>query len=373
MKLHAIKCIILSFTAIVFLLGCKKKNESEEKFIGPIPESEFNSVPPPSYEQLIVSFESLTQNDPSLLDDNDRLVLAVFEWVKQHPNGELKSTEGIFSMANRLTRQEWTVLILYGYPSLPPLPPITTVPYRIAIFSVYAKQKAEQTAIQLFPCDGNLSTPYLNTKADAFRHAYWNILLSKYVSEEFAEAFTTAHESNSEHPDQTAMDLHNNKIGRAIAQRFPDASDTELADILSKEFYQYTDDPFRFTNAGPEFNGLIYIAGGAPFDGRFKGTMTNPDAGIVWNIDLDLNQCVNTVRGQYTITIDNSYQTRRFTGTIDGSKVYLTVAHPYSYEQSSGSSVCEDIEVSLSGDNNSLSGGWTSSNCLSGGVVTVAR
>ncbi len=61
----------------------------------------------------------------------------------------------------------------------------------------------------------------LNTKADAFRHAYWNILLAKRINIQWAKDFTIAHESE---PIQTAdsrekpMDLHNNEVGRNIFQ-----------------------------------------------------------------------------------------------------------------------------------------------------------
>jgi hypothetical protein len=67
----------------------------------------------------------------------------------------------------------------------------------------------------------------LGDKSDAFRHAIWNALMSKYVSEAWAYLFATAHENKSaDELKQVAqdgnlesahqvMDLHNNKEGRA--------------------------------------------------------------------------------------------------------------------------------------------------------------
>ncbi len=65
-----------------------------------------------------------------------------------------------------------------------------------------------------------------NGKANAYRHALWNILLIKYsakkdpyswaqfIGNQYEEIFPNA-------PSDTAMDLHNNSIGNSIAKKFP--------------------------------------------------------------------------------------------------------------------------------------------------------
>lgn len=71
---------------------------------------------------------------------------------------------------------------------------------------------------------------------DAFRHIYWNVLLSRKFGDNFATAFATAHEGvpgNS--ADREAMDLYNNELGRKIARENPKASDKELQAIIQKE------------------------------------------------------------------------------------------------------------------------------------------
>jgi hypothetical protein len=68
---------------------------------------------------------------------------------------------------------------------------------------------------------------------DAFRHIYWNVLMSRRLGEGFAESFGTAHEGVPGNPaDREAMDLFNNELGRRIARDNPRASDEELQQLV---------------------------------------------------------------------------------------------------------------------------------------------
>lgn len=68
---------------------------------------------------------------------------------------------------------------------------------------------------------------------DAFRHAYWNALLTNRFGAEFAETFATAHEGTpGNRADREAMDLYNNEAGRRIAGEHPGASAAELAGLI---------------------------------------------------------------------------------------------------------------------------------------------
>ncbi len=70
---------------------------------------------------------------------------------------------------------------------------------------------------------------------DAFRHIYWNVLLSRRIGGDFAKAFATAHEGVPGNPaDREAMDLYNNELGRRIAAENPKASLKEIQDIIGK-------------------------------------------------------------------------------------------------------------------------------------------
>lgn len=71
--------------------------------------------------------------------------------------------------------------------------------------------------------------------ADAFRHAYWNALLTQRFDEGWTSDFTTAHERRPDNlPHAEAMDLHNNEVGRRIAREHPDADPEELAVLVEQ-------------------------------------------------------------------------------------------------------------------------------------------
>ena len=65
----------------------------------------------------------------------------------------------------------------------------------------------------------------LNTIADAARHAYWNCLLARYVSNTYATGVATGHEVGSTIETETIMDLHNNAIGRSLANQHTHGND----------------------------------------------------------------------------------------------------------------------------------------------------
>ena len=70
---------------------------------------------------------------------------------------------------------------------------------------------------------------------DAFRHAYWNALMTKHFGADFTARFTQAHEGvPGNKADREAMDLYNNGVGRRIAQANPNASDEQLANLVQQ-------------------------------------------------------------------------------------------------------------------------------------------
>lgn len=86
------------------------------------------------------------------------------------------------------------------------------------------KSQATDTAKQLFPDSVN------DGQGDAFRHTYWNALMSDKFGEDFAKSYATAHERGGGQPShREAMDLFNNNLGRQIAAENPNASPAELA------------------------------------------------------------------------------------------------------------------------------------------------
>lgn len=70
---------------------------------------------------------------------------------------------------------------------------------------------------------------------DAFRHAYWNALMTREFGAEWTQQFATAHEGLPGNPaDREAMDLYNNEVGRQIALANPNASPEELATLVQQ-------------------------------------------------------------------------------------------------------------------------------------------
>ncbi|MFL1894327.1 DUF6973 domain-containing protein [Aquimarina sp. 2-A2] len=83
-----------------------------------------------------------------------------------------------------------------------------------------------------------------NGKANAFRHALWNLLLCRYVyqkskntekAEGWAERVTDLHERLAPNEElDTAMDLHNNKIGRMLFAGHPMQTRTDAIESLQR-------------------------------------------------------------------------------------------------------------------------------------------
>lgn len=90
------------------------------------------------------------------------------------------------------------------------------------------KLKAENAAK-----DGQFGDSVFDGQGDAFRHAYWNALMTDKYGAGFANAFATAHEGIGGPANREAMDLYNNNIGRQIALANPGASADELASKVS--------------------------------------------------------------------------------------------------------------------------------------------
>ncbi|XXF76261.1 hypothetical protein P2318_24825 [Myxococcaceae bacterium GXIMD 01537] len=107
------------------------------------------------------------------------------------------------------------------------------------------KDQAFSVSERLYPAPGNIpgSVPADRQREwvgndghrDAFRHAYWNALMTREFGAEWTQQFATAHEGLPGNPaDREAMDLYNNDIGRQIALANPNASPEELATLVQQ-------------------------------------------------------------------------------------------------------------------------------------------
>lgn len=93
---------------------------------------------------------------------------------------------------------------------------------------------------------GKLDADMAGGKIDAFRHAYWMVLLGMNIGEKKARWLGKAHEKVNRKqfekgefeegfvPDKVSqeMDLHNNEIGISIARKYPEKSNAELKQIV---------------------------------------------------------------------------------------------------------------------------------------------
>ncbi|MFI7669924.1 DUF6973 domain-containing protein [Nocardia sp. NPDC049526] len=83
---------------------------------------------------------------------------------------------------------------------------------------------AEDEAKKRYP------TSYLDGHGDAFRHTYWNALMTQKFGEDWTQTYTTSHEKiGGNPPHREAMDLYNNEQGRKIGLANSSASAEELA------------------------------------------------------------------------------------------------------------------------------------------------
>jgi hypothetical protein len=69
-------------------------------------------------------------------------------------------------------------------------------------------------------------------RGDAFRHSYWNWLMSACCTVEWATAFATAHESEGADGADRDMDLNNNMVGRRLFRANPTATAASAQDSL---------------------------------------------------------------------------------------------------------------------------------------------
>jgi hypothetical protein len=74
---------------------------------------------------------------------------------------------------------------------------------------------------------------------DAFRHAYWNALLTQQYGEQWTKAFATAHEGlPGNTANREAMDLYNNEVGRSIGASNRNATPEQLANLVEQSLNQ---------------------------------------------------------------------------------------------------------------------------------------
>lgn len=332
---------ILLCICLAMVTGCSKDNSND-------------NLPVPGYEQLADAYDEIIGQDPALLEgDAGTFAEALTDELKRMYENDRQSY--LESESGRLSDEEWKLIIAEPFSG-----------YKIR----YTASLAYNATISSFECNPGISLQ--STKADAVRHAYWNILLVKETSIDFAERLSTAHEMSEKNDKIKAMYLHNNQFGRDLVAEFAEATAAQLLELLLNEQFIFVSETQSITN---DMEGLVYIAGQEQYDTTLTGSLTNPDSsGGPWDMTFTMHQCGTTVRGHFVITRANgSWQKRRFAGTVSGEQFNLNVTYPYEFETVAGVTPCQNMETTLTGNENALSGSWTSSNCGSGGIITLER
>jgi len=144
----------------------------------------------------------------------------------------------------------------------------------------FAADDAREVTLSLFT-----GSQFL-TRADAFRHAYWNWLMSDCCTVEWATAFATAHESANANDDDKRMDLNNNMIGRRVYSAASSATATEAqASSLQYDLLWVNSDTKNVT-VGVDY--LVYLEpqqkmqvfdDGPEFDDIYTITLNNETLG----------------------------------------------------------------------------------------------
>jgi hypothetical protein len=106
-------------------------------------------------------------------------------------------------------------------------------PFALRDLNQIKEAAAVEAKVRFPPQNGPNDTADNHT--DAFRHAYWNALMTQRFGENWTRDFATAHERLPNNPATAeAMDLYNNEVGRTIATANPRATPAQLADLVQR-------------------------------------------------------------------------------------------------------------------------------------------
>lgn len=135
---------------------------------------------------------------------------------------------------------------------------LTPAEKELVLRNPYKAYKSKAAAENAVAATGALFTGsrYL-TRADAFRHSYWNWLMSKCCTVEWATAFATAHESEVPNNDDKRMDLNNNMIGRRLFLKAPQSTAAEAQAALLDYKLLWINSKKKNVTVGADY--LVYL------------------------------------------------------------------------------------------------------------------
>ncbi|HYH81121.1 MAG TPA: hypothetical protein VEX86_15065 [Longimicrobium sp.] len=251
--------VLLAIFAIL-LIACDSPSGPGDE---PLTDEEILNVTPPDLDMLVQAYETVRSDHPRVSEDSNefsRLLLKEVEKRTTSGTGNRVAATGR-AVLPRLTSAEWKVIM--SRKNWQKAGPMKTI-----------KEEAEGRAAAEFPAN-----TLLDGTGDAFRHAYWNVLMAKTFSVEWAREWATAHESETPEGNQKNMELNNNEVGRnlvsnnptldaaALAEKikaYPVACVSSSATINTAQLIYIRDCPtIRVFDDGPEYDDIFEVTLGA--------------------------------------------------------------------------------------------------------------
>jgi|GEM_PF-4571181 hypothetical protein len=340
---------ILLISLCGLIINCSNETEDCTASVGPISCGEFQKQAIPTYKQFLNSYEEAITAEPDLLNDENGLALEIFNDIKAQPTPNI-STNPMFTLDNRMCEEEWKLVL--------------TKPIKSYTAMKASIQQSLTAAMEKFPQDAGKA----NSKADGFRRAYWVLLMIDATDTNFAKEMAEAHQTCD--PGSITLSGHNLAVGIDLIADFPTATPIQLFDLLLERRYQFIDGQIP-SDIG---DAIVFNIGRQKYDAAYEGIMTNPDIGRIWECSFYLHQDNNIIRGEYIVTYNNDFLSRRFSGLVnnDGT-LSIDISYPYAFELPSNIVPCENAKAVLTENGDNLLGPWTSTNCRQGGTIDVDK
>jgi len=192
------------------------------------------------YEQFVAAYDQVRSTEPGLNTSSNAFANKLIDrLVASAAAGPRVQLAGAYDTFEKLTPAEKELVLLN---------PLKAHKTSTAVSDAFAATAA------LFSAD---PSKYL-TRADAFRHSYWNWLISKCCTVEWATAITTAHESQAANNDDKRMDLNNNMIGRRLYTAAPNRTPAEAQAALLDYKLLWINSAMKNVTVGVDY--LVYLA-----------------------------------------------------------------------------------------------------------------
>lgn len=201
---------------------------------------EIDQAPDFDLETFATAFDSVEKSQPTLSQTSTEFARAIIAEIRRiSPQADVKAVpmkSSILDTFSSLTSAE-KMLVLQN--------PIKAIKTRTATNEALAATGLHFTG------------SFYLTRADAFRHSYWNWLMSNCCGVPWATAFATAHESAIPNNDDKRMDLNNNMIGRRLFSSSPNLTPADAQTELLNYKLLWVNSKQKNVTVGIDY--LVYL------------------------------------------------------------------------------------------------------------------